>query len=89
MAISSLFTYLMTFLSSVALMTMLVALIGYFQGGNTEFLSDYTIALLNDYFPYILIISFLVVVGEWTYKRPKKRKYKGDKYFSDEEVPPF
>ncbi len=77
MAVSSLFGYAMTFLSSMAVLTILIIAWGYYSqpGGGTDLLPTSTMLLLNDYFPYVIAISLIIVLGEWTYKRPKKRKY--------------
>ncbi|MFH0817793.1 MAG: hypothetical protein V1909_04120 [Candidatus Micrarchaeota archaeon] len=87
----------MTFLSSMAILTLLVGAWGYYAQQNSsgsELLPRATLLLLNENFPYIVVISLIIVVGEWTYKRPKKRKYEGEKYgaldgSNDEGAPPM
>jgi hypothetical protein len=97
MGVSSFFTYALTFLSAMAIMTLAIGVWGYYSqppGNSDVLLPNATIVLLNDYFQYIVVLSLIIVIGEWTYKRPKKRKYEGEEYVSlprdrDEDQPPF
>jgi hypothetical protein len=87
MALSSAFNYTMTFLTSLAILIMGVGAWGYYAqpgGPGSEFLPRSTLVLLNDNFIYILALSFIVVLGEWAYQRPKKRKYDGEEYGNPE-----
>ena len=83
MGVSSFFGYTMTFLSAVAIQVLLIGVFGYYTnplGRGAEILPPSTLIMLNDYFMYILMFSLIIVLGEWTYKRPKKRKYEGEEY---------
>ena len=78
MGVSTVFGYAMTFLSSVAVLMLFIIAWGYYSqgGGGTDLLPNSTMLLLDEFFPYVLAISVIIVMGEWAYKRPRKRKYK-------------
>ncbi len=97
MAISSIFGYMLTFLSAMAILVLIVGILGYYTqpgGGGDELLPTSTLLLLDEYFPYVLLLSLIIVIGEWAYARPRKRKYKEEKYGAldrgdDESAPPM
>ncbi len=95
MGVSSFFEYVMTFLSSMAILTLAIGIWGYYSqpgGHGSALLPPATIQLLDSYFIYVVAFSLITVIGEWTYRRPKKRKYEGEQYGAlerkDDESPP-